>query len=75
MSDVNAVQYERTRCANIAAGLEQRWRESAARARQRYARAWVGGLCHLRNAEWIEAAADGLAAVRKLIESGAEPRT
>jgi hypothetical protein len=74
------VAAERRRCETICLGLEIRWRKSAERLRREGT--WNTGWPFYRNfvaAKWeqaardTEAAADGLAAVRKLIASGATP--
>jgi hypothetical protein len=72
-----AVLRERARCEAICADLEARWRASARRLR--YEGTWNTGWPFYKKfvapkweqaAKDTEAAADGLAAVRKIIASG-----
>jgi hypothetical protein len=68
-----AVEAERLRCAILALDLENRWRASAERTRAD-GRTWFFGWytkpAFERAAKDIEAAADGLAAVRRFIREG-----
>lgn len=76
----DAVSMERRRCETICLDLEIRWRKSAERLRREGT--WNTGWPFNRTfvapkweqaAKDTEAAADGLAAIRKLIASGATP--
>lgn len=80
MPIADEVQRERARCETICADLEARWRKSAARLRADGT--WNTGWPFNRTfvapkweqaAKDTEAAADGLAAIRNLIASGARP--
>lgn len=57
----------RERCAKVAENLERRWRESARKQHALYEKAWIGGGNNRRTAFTMNAAADGLAAVAKII--------
>lgn len=72
------VQAERDRCAAVCFDLERRWRRSADRIRAaEVRRSWLFSIYVIpyaeRNAAAIEAAANGLAAVRKAIVEGLTP--
>ena len=57
----------REEAALVADGLQARWRHRAAEQQALYDRAWIGGSKNRENAVTISAAADGLAAVAKII--------
>jgi hypothetical protein len=57
----------REEAAKRAEDLEQRWRRSAVRLRERYAKLWFGGANLRRDASTLEEAANGLAAVAHVI--------
>lgn len=73
------VQAERSRCALACYDLELRWRSAANRIREAGTRkSWLFGTYVMPHAERkaaaIEAAANGLAAVRKIIVAGMVPK-
>lgn len=53
----------------VALELEDRWRRSAAKERERGDRSWFGGIECEKNAKSLEAAADGIKAIRSIISS------
>lgn len=57
----------REKCAKVAEDLEARWRASAGKQLAIYDRAWIGGHENLKNANAIRAAADGVAAIARVI--------
>ena len=57
----------REQCAQVADNLERRWRATATEQQQIYERCWIGGGDNRRMAYTMNAAADGIAAVAKII--------
>ncbi len=78
ISPDEAIERERDRCEAICADLENRWRQSAQRLRRdgTWKTGWPFRSTFVapkweQAAKDTEAAADGIAAIRKLIRSGA----
>jgi len=59
----------REQAAKVADDLERRWRASARRQQALYDAAWIGGGDNRRTAAELNAAADGVAAIARVIRS------
>lgn len=57
----------REECARVADELERRWRSAARKQQDIYERCWIGGGDNRRMAQTMNAAADGIAGVAKII--------
>ena len=57
----------REEAAQVADDLERRWRASAAEQQAIYDRAWIGGTENRKHAVTLGIAADGCAAIAKII--------
>lgn len=59
----------REEAAKVADDLERRWRASAAKEQAAYDQTWIGGGSNRIAAMWLTEAANGLAAVARVIRS------